>query len=281
MQDIAKEFPHAVVDCVMLGDSLLSTHFKFGDTILDTRNEQRLFLKAFVAHLDEIKKALDGLIGPKFAPYLIADMPFGTAIQVESALRNAEFMCRYGANVVKLEAFSDDVLDVIEELSSSGYTVMGHIGYTPQVGGRKSRGVTYQDAVDLCKMARRVRDAGAQALVLEGVASRVHAALSKYSPKGIPTYGIFSGRAVPGGLSINVWDAVVRPGFKARFFPPTAQLVESEVPHGYSQALVAEKIKEVLRLIYSGAWPLERVSEWSADEVAQFEGSSPWADQKA
>jgi ketopantoate hydroxymethyltransferase len=264
------------VECVMLGDSLLTTHLGYETTALDHHVSQHLFLRVFNEHIHEIRLALDSIANDNFTPYLVADMPFGSVIHVDNALRHGERMLCNGAEVLKIETYSADILDTVEELSASGYLVMGHIGYTPQVGGRKSRGTTLDDALQIYDQARRVRDAGAVGLVLEGVSTVVNGRLSLPDPHGIPIYSIFSGRPQYSGLSLNVWDSVVKPGFNARFFPPTAMLGAQDVPNGYTVSVIEECMEQLLRLVIANEWPPERRHAMGEADLNRLMEIDPW-----
>ena len=264
------------VECIMLGDSLLTTHLGYETTALDNYASQHLFLRVFNEHIHEIRIALDSVGCNGFNPYLIADMPFGSAIHVDGALRHSELMLRSGAEVLKIETYNADVLDTVEELSASGYLVMGHIGYSPQIGGRKSRGTTLDDALQIFDQARRVRDAGAIALVLEGISTIVNERLSYPNAQGIPIYSIFSGKPQYSGLSLNVWDSVVRPEFKARFFPPTAVLAAQDVPGRYSVSVIEDCMERLLRLVAAGLWPPERKHSMTEADLSRLMDVEPW-----
>jgi ketopantoate hydroxymethyltransferase len=264
------------LDCIMLGDSLLTTHLGYETTVLRDTEAQSLFLRVFNDNLHEIRVTLDGLRRACFDPYLIADMPFGSAAHVDSALLNAETMSRYGADVLKIETINSEVINIVEELSASGYLVMGHVGYTPQAGGAKSRGTTMTDALEIFAQARRLRDAGAVALVLEGVSTLVNECLSKPDPNGLPVYSIFSGRTPLTGLSVNVWDCVIKPNFAARFFPPSAILSAEEVPLHYTPEVIEQCLENLLRSILRGEWPIDRAHSMSTNEIASLKEFQPW-----
>lgn len=55
-------------------------------------------------------------------------------------------MIKFGANGVKIEGFSEYILEVIKRCVDSGIPVIGHLGFTPQfmntLGGYKIQGKT-------------------------------------------------------------------------------------------------------------------------------------------
>ncbi len=102
------------------------------------------------------------------------DMPFGsyegsTAQAFESAAR---VMKESGCAAVKLEG-GEAMAETIAFLSQRGIPVVGHVGLTPQavntLGGYGARGREEEEADKIMRDARAVADAGAFAIVVEGV----------------------------------------------------------------------------------------------------------------
>ena len=80
----------------------------------------------------------------------------------------------------------------IQYLTQRGIPVMGHIGLTPQMvhvkGGFRTTGRTQAEWPDLLADGHAVSDAGAFAVVLEGMAEPLAAKITREIP--IPTIGI-------------------------------------------------------------------------------------------
>ena len=105
---------------------------------------------------------------------VITDMPFMSYhADIPTAIRNCGNMIKLGANGVKIEGYSEYILDVIKRLVESGIPVIGHLGFTPQflntLGGYKIQGKTKEAAEEILKQAKELEKAGAFALVLEMV----------------------------------------------------------------------------------------------------------------
>jgi 3-methyl-2-oxobutanoate hydroxymethyltransferase len=106
------------------------------------------------------------------------DMPFGSYEESpEQAFRNAaRVMKETGAAAVKLEG-GEAMAETIAFLSARGIPVVGHVGLTPQavnaLGGYRARGRDEAEADKILADARAVDQAGAFALVLEGVMEEI------------------------------------------------------------------------------------------------------------
>lgn len=124
---------------------------------------------------------------------VVVDMPFGSYEESPSvAFRNAaRVMKETGCGAIKLEG-GTRMADTIAYLTQRGIPVMAHIGLTPQavnvLGGFKTQGRERSQWAALEEDARAVSDAGAFAVVLEGMAELLAARITKQIP--IPTIGI-------------------------------------------------------------------------------------------
>ncbi|QPI71964.1 3-methyl-2-oxobutanoate hydroxymethyltransferase [Sphingobium sp. Cam5-1] len=262
------------LDCLMVSDSYLMTHLGRDSTRL-ARGEQALFLEVMAGLVREVSHRARQLF-PSEAPYIVGDMPDGSVTNGDIALRSADRMRRAGADVVKLEVHSEAVLAVIERLAREGFRVMAHLGYTPQGGGGGRVGGSLDGARALFASARQVRDAGAESLVLEKLDEFVHRALVD-RPEALPSYAIFSGKSETGGQSLNIWDSVFKPGFRARYFPPTAQETVDAFPMAYSVEAIAAHIGTLLGLTAAGEFPLSPPTLLSIEDVVALASCDPWA----
>ena len=152
--------------------------------------------------------------------HVVGDMPFMSyQTSVEQALANAGRLVKEGgAHSVKLEGGAQHV-ELVARLVACGIPVMGHIGLTPQsfhqLGGFKIQGRENGAAQRLLADARALEEAGAYAIVLEGIpaeiAGEITAALS------IPTIGIGAGAACDGQVLV-LYDLLgMNDSFKPRF----------------------------------------------------------------
>jgi ketopantoate hydroxymethyltransferase len=260
------------VECVMVGDSYLMTHLGRASTSLASRTEHEWFLGVLEERLAEVAAVLRCVSAP---PVLIGDLPDGSAETPDRARRAADRLLAAGADVVKLEIASPAALDALSGMTRSGYGVIAHVGYTPQDGINRRYGDTLDEALELFATARRLQSLGACGLVLERVSEPVNQALARSAT--LPLYSIFSGRAVGGGQSLNVWDAVFLPDRPGRYFPPTAVLPRSAFPGAYTHALIEERMGGLIRLTLDGEFPRSPPSRLSPEELALLARIDPWA----
>jgi len=124
---------------------------------------------------------------------IVVDMPFGTYEESPAvAFRNAaKIMKETGCGAVKLEG-GKRMAETIRFLTERGIPVMAHIGLTPQsshvMGGFKTQGRDEDTWVMHEEDAQAVAEAGAFAIVLEGMVEPLAAKITKQVP--IPTIGI-------------------------------------------------------------------------------------------
>ena len=124
---------------------------------------------------------------------IVIDMPFGSYEEnPQIAFRNAARVIQEtGCSAVKLEGGAR-MAETIRYLSLRGIPVMGHIGLTPQMiqvlGGFKTQGRTAEEWPAIEADAQAVAEAGAFAVVLEGMAEPLAAKITRQI--AIPTIGI-------------------------------------------------------------------------------------------
>ena len=121
------------------------------------------------------------------------DMPFGSyeaapELAFESAAR---IMKETGCAAVKLEG-GEAMAETIDFLTHRGVPVIGHVGLTPQavnvLGGYGARGKSADEAKKILADARAVADAGAFAIVVEGVMEEIAEQVT--AAVGVPIIGI-------------------------------------------------------------------------------------------
>lgn len=146
---------------------------------------------------------------------VVVDMPFGTYEESpEIAFRNAaRIMKETGCGAIKLEGGAR-MADTIRFLVDRGIPVMAHIGLTPQssnvLGGFKTQGRDEDTWPFHENDARAVTEAGAFAVVLEGMVEPLAARITKQID--IPTIGIGASAECDGQilvledmLGLNEW----------------------------------------------------------------------------
>lgn len=124
---------------------------------------------------------------------IVVDMPFGSYQESkEVAYRNAARLLKEtGATAVKLEG-GVEMAETITYLSDRAVPVMGHIGLQPQsvntMGGFKTQGRDEAGAQKILEDAKAVDQAGAFAIVIEGVPEILAAKIT--AEVSCPTIGI-------------------------------------------------------------------------------------------
>ncbi len=137
--------------------------------------------------------------------HLIGDMPFMSyQVSAEHALRNAgRFLAEGNMHAVKLEG-GIEMAETIRRIVGAGIPVMGHVGLTPQsvhaMGGFKLQGKDQDDAERVLQDAKAVAEAGAYAVVLEGIPAPLAARITKQL--SIPTVGIGAGAECDGQVLV-------------------------------------------------------------------------------
>ncbi|ASD65949.1 3-methyl-2-oxobutanoate hydroxymethyltransferase [Pseudoalteromonas piscicida] len=198
----AKLFHDNGVDVILVGDSLGMVLQGGEDTLAVTTDD--------IAYHTRCVRA-----GSK-ALFVIADMPFMSYSDPQSACQNAATLMRSGANMVKLEG-GEWLYDSIALLTQQGIPVCGHLGLTPQsvhvFGGFKIQGREEVQAQKMIADAQALERAGAQMIVIECVPS----ALAKRITEAvtIPVIGIGAGKETDGQILV-MHDLV---GISAGYIP--------------------------------------------------------------
>lgn len=202
----------AGVDILLVGDSAGSVMAGYENTLPVTMDEMIYHTRA-VARGRE--KAL-----------LVADMPFMSyQMSVPDARFNAgRFLKEGGAEAVKIEG-GVPMKDTIRAIVDIDIPVMGHIGLTPQsihrMGGYRIQGKKEGQAEALLADALAVQDAGAFAVVLEGIPSVVAKKITE--ELRIPTIGIGAGVHCSGQVLV-IHDLLGLSGRKLKFARQYADL---------------------------------------------------------
>lgn len=177
-------------DMILVGDSLNMSFAGKSDTLSAT-------LEQMIYHTNAVA------MGAKNS-FLICDMPFGTYVNKEKALKNAiKVFQETPADAVKIEG-GEEKADIIKFLCSNGIAVCGHIGLLPQAvrseGGYKVKGKNEQERLQLIKDAKAVESAGAFCMVIEGVKAEVAREVAKSVE--VPVIGIGAGKDVDGQVLV-------------------------------------------------------------------------------
>src|SRR4029079_8458466 len=133
-----------------------------------------------------------GVPRAKPSPLVVGDLPWlSYHVSVDDTVRNAARLVRAGSQAVKLEG-GRKRLPMVDALVDAEIPVMGHLGLTPQsvhaMGGFKVQGKDLDAARALVDDACALVDAGAFAIVLEGVPDAVARMVT--DAVEVPTIGI-------------------------------------------------------------------------------------------
>jgi 3-methyl-2-oxobutanoate hydroxymethyltransferase len=137
---------------------------------------------------------------------VVVDMPFGSYEgAAETAYENAaRIMKETGAQAVKVEAGAS-IVGNIRYLVQRGIPVMGHVGLRPQAvlvdGGFKAKGKAAEERRRILEEARATAEAGAFALVIEGVAEGLAREITEAIE--VPTIGIGASAGCDGQILVT------------------------------------------------------------------------------
>jgi len=166
-------------DILLVGDSL-------GQVIYGLPSTLQVTLDMMCAHGAAVVRG-------SYHSVVVVDMPFGAyegspQQAFESASR---IMAETGCAAVKLEG-GEAMAETISFLSQRGIPVMAHIGLTPQavnaLGGYGARGRSQEEHAKIISDGKAVQEAGAFAVVVEGVVEPI--AVSLTQSLEIPVIGI-------------------------------------------------------------------------------------------
>lgn len=202
-----------VADLVLVGDSLGMVLYGMPSTL-------PVSLDMMIAHgrcvAQHTKRAL-----------CVVDMPFGSyqASLAQAFENGARVLKETGAAAIKLEG-GEEMAETIHFLSNRGIPVLAHIGLRPQnvsvMGGYRVQGKSDAQIDQLKRDAAAITEAGAFAVVLEGIVEEVAADLTRAI--AIPTIGIGASSACDGQILVTEDLLGLTPGAKAKFVKPYANL---------------------------------------------------------
>ncbi|MHB1306529.1 MAG: 3-methyl-2-oxobutanoate hydroxymethyltransferase [Limisphaerales bacterium] len=155
---------------------------------------------------------------------LAADLPARTYRTAAEAVASARRLVKAGAEAVKAEG-GLAIADQVRAILSEGIPFLGHLGMLPQQvreeGGYKIKGRVEAEREALMADAHYLAEAGAFAVVLELVAPRVTAEITRAIR--IPTIGIGSGPDCDGQILVTNDLVGTFPWFTPRFVTPRVQ----------------------------------------------------------
>ena len=138
--------------------------------------------------------------------FVVVDMPFGSyETNADQAFLNAaRIMKETGCQAVKIESGAY-AAQQISHLVERGVPVMGHVGLRPQAinvdGGFRAKGRTLDERGRVMAEAKAAEEAGAFAIVIEGVAEDLAAEIT--AAVACPTIGIGASSACDGQILVT------------------------------------------------------------------------------
>ncbi|HSI19073.1 MAG TPA: 3-methyl-2-oxobutanoate hydroxymethyltransferase [Sphingomonas sp.] len=199
--------PHC--DMLLVGDSLGQVVYGLPSTVPVT-------LDMMAAHGAAVVRG-------SYHAVVVVDMPFGSyEASPEKAFESAAWLLKQtGAAAVKMEG-GTAMAPTVAFLSERGIPVMGHVGLTPQavntLGGYGARGRSEAEAAKIVADATAIAEAGAFAIVIEGVVEPI--AIDITRKIACPTIGIGASAQCDGQVLVaedmlGLFDRV--PRFVKRF----------------------------------------------------------------
>lgn len=242
----AKLMDEAGIDMILVGDSLGNVILGYEDTISVTMEDM-------IHHGAAVSRGVKETM-------VVVDMPFMSyQISVEEAVTNAGRLMKEGrANAVKLEG-GKSVCPQIKAITQAGIPVVAHLGLTPQsinaLGGYKVQGKSEDAAKKLLEDALAVQEAGAFALVLECVPTKLASLITKKLT--IPTIGIGAGNECDGQVLVYQDMLGMFSDYVPKFVKQFAQVGE----------IMKKAFSDYKEEVASGAFPTEKNSYKIDDEV--------------
>jgi 3-methyl-2-oxobutanoate hydroxymethyltransferase len=250
----ARLVDEAGIDLILVGDSLAEVVLGYDSTLPVTVDE-------ILHHVRAVRRGTRRAL-------LVADLPYGAYhLGSEQALEHSiRFVKEGGAEAVKLEGGGKRA-EIIRRLVEAEIPVMGHIGLTPQsvhaFGGYRVQGRTLESAGELLAAAQAIEDAGAFAIVLEGVPRELAAMITKRLR--IPTIGIGAGPDCDGQI-------LVFHDLAGLTFRPPAKFVR---PYAHVGDTLREALTRYREDVVTGGYPDDKESyHWSPAMREQFDKSA-------
>lgn len=230
----ARLMDNAGIDMILVGDSVGSVVSGYDNTLPVTVEEMIYHTRAVMRGS---RQAL-----------VVTDMPF---MSYQADLRDARINAgrlikEGGAQAVKLEG-GVPMAATIRALVDIDIPVVGHIGLTPQsvhrMGGFRVQGRAEEQAARLLDDARAVAEAGAFAVVLEGIPASLAAQITE--TLAIPTIGIGAGVDCDGQVLV-IHDIL---GLYDKYAPKFVKRYADISP------IISRGVEDYIREVKQGAFP--------------------------
>ncbi len=242
----AKIMDECGVNAILIGDSL-------GMVMLGYENTLPVTMEDMIHHTAAVSRGAENA-------FVVADMPFMSyQVSVQEAVVNAGRLIKEGgANAVKLEGGAE-VCDQIKAIVNASIPVVAHLGLTPQsvnaFGGFKVQGKSLDKAKKLIDDALKIQEAGACAVVLEGIPAKLADIITK--KLFIPTIGIGAGNGCDGQVLVYQDMLGLTTGHTPKFVKRFAEV----------GALMRQGISDYISETKAGAFPAQEHTYAIDDDV--------------
>ena len=248
----AKMEEKAGVDRILVGDSLGMVSLGYDTTFPVTMDDM-------IRHCSAVRRGAPNT-------FIVGDMPYMSyQVSDELAVANAgRFIKESLVDAIKLEGAGPMIASRIKAINEAGILVMGHIGLTPQfmgqIGGYKAQGRSAAAALSLVEQAKRVEEAGAFSILVEGVPSAVGKAITERAD--FPVLGIGAGPYTHGQLLIYADMVGLYDNFTPKFVKKYANVGE----------VLVSAFTEYVRETREGVFPVdgEHTYKMKDEEAAEF-----------
>jgi 3-methyl-2-oxobutanoate hydroxymethyltransferase len=249
----AKMEERAGVDMILVGDSL-------GMVCLGYETTYPVTMEEMIIHSAAVRRGAP-------ATFIVGDMPYMSyQVSDEEAILNAgRFTKEALCDAVKLEGATPASLSRVKAIAETGILVFGHIGLTPQfaasMGGYKAQGRSAKAALELVRQAKALEEAGACAVLVEGVPAVVGKAITERA--GVPILGIGAGSHTHGQLLIYADMIGLYDNFTPKFVKKYAEVGKA----------MTEAFRAYTDEVRMGQFPEDDVHTYkiSGEEAAAFE----------
>ncbi|AAM72570.1 MAG TPA: 3-methyl-2-oxobutanoate hydroxymethyltransferase [Chlorobaculum sp.] len=237
---MARILDRSGVDAILVGDSASNVFAGHSTTLPMTVDEMIYHAKAVVRGVQaETRRAM-----------VIVDMPFMSyQLSPEDAVRNAgKIMKEHECDAVKMEG-GKVIAEAVKRITDIGIPVMGHLGLMPQsiykYGSYKVRAMEEEEARQLIEDAKIIEEAGAFAIVLEKIPSKLAGEVSRLLT--IPTIGIGAGPECDGQVLVINDMLGLSTDFRPRFVRRYADL----------SSVIEQAVKSYVEDVRSNSFPSE------------------------
>lgn len=202
-------------DCLLVGDSLGMVLYGLDSTLPVT--------------LDMMINHGAAVVRGSSKACVVVDLPWASYQESPAqAFRNAaRVLAETGAAAVKLEG-GEEMAETVDFLVRRGIPVMGHVGLTPQavnaLGGYRARGRSDAEQAKILGDARAIAEAGAFAIVVEGVVEPLARQITEQVP--VVTIGIGASAACDGQVLVSDDMLGLFSGFTPKFVKRYADMGE-------------------------------------------------------